>query len=117
MLICVNQSASMHPALDEGADFSINILHRSQTPIAARCSGAEKGEARFSIGDWGETEAGIPYLKTSQASIICKNDARLAYGTHSVFIGCVKQVFSTGEVNPLVYADGNYTFLKEIGIG
>lgn len=113
MLICVNRSASMHPQLGEGADFSINILHRSQIPIAARCSGAEKGEARFLIGDWEETEAGVPYLKTSQASIICKNDAQLTYGTHTIFIGCVMQVFSTSEVNPLVYADGNYTFLNE----
>lgn len=114
MLVCVNQTASMHPALNAGAPFCINILHSSQEPLARNCSGAIKGEARFDTGDWTEASNGVPYLRDSQASIVCDQDHTVSYGTHSIFIGRVREVFRDKEVDPLIYMDGHYRAFSNI---
>jgi flavin reductase (DIM6/NTAB) family NADH-FMN oxidoreductase RutF len=109
MLICVNKAASLHPVLSAGAGFCINILHSSHGHIAGACSGQAKGEARFEVGEWIDDGAGLPRLAGAQASIICKNELNIDYGSHTIFIGKVDEVFLSGDVDPLVYVDGRYT--------
>lgn len=113
MLICVNKTASIHPILAAGAPFCINILHAAQMHVSRACSGAMKGEARFEIGEWAETALDIPRLVQAQASFVCRNDMQTEYGSHSIFIGEVKEVFTDGVVDPLVYVDGRYTQVGE----
>ncbi len=108
MLVCVNRSASLYAPLAAGADFCINILHCDQEAISRACSGATKGEARFAVGAWGAIHS-VPVLLDGQASIVCKNETRVCYGTHEVFLGPVVAVRLHGEVMPLVYLDGRYT--------
>lgn len=109
MLVCVNRSASLHAPLSGGAPFAINILHQTQRDIAARCSGAVKGEARFELGAWTVGALGVPCLAGAQAHIICRSDGHhLDHGTHTVFIGDVVDVVVEGAVDPLVYVDGRY---------
>ena len=45
LLICVNQTASLHAVLDAGADFCVNILGLEQEELSHLCSGPIKGEA------------------------------------------------------------------------
>ncbi|KAI8937132.1 hypothetical protein NX059_006346 [Plenodomus lindquistii] len=112
LLICVNRNASIFMPLSNGAtNFCINILHSSQENVAGVCSGRVKGEARFETGNWEEDDAGTPYLADAQASFFCELDGSLAYGTHVAFVGAVKAVNVTGEVEPLVYLDGAYKVL------
>jgi flavin reductase (DIM6/NTAB) family NADH-FMN oxidoreductase RutF len=108
MLVCVNRSASLHAPLAAGADFCINILHCDQERISRACSGTTKGEARFAVGAWG-TIQDIPILLDAQASIVCKNETKVCYGTHELFLGPVVAVRLHGDVMPLVYLDGRYT--------
>jgi flavin reductase (DIM6/NTAB) family NADH-FMN oxidoreductase RutF len=109
MLVCVNKSASLHGPLAAGSDFCINILQASQAEIAALCSGPVKGEERFKIGAWRDSELGPPYLEGAQASITCRNVRSMEYGTHAVIIGEVVEVFDRAPIDPLVYVDGRYT--------
>lgn len=109
LLICVNRSASLHPVLAGGAPFCVNILHAAQGNISRACSGTMKGEARFTLGDWDQTVLDIPRLAEAQASFVCTNDQCTDYGTHSIFIGRVAEMFVNGAVDPLVYVDGRYT--------
>ena len=109
MLICVNRTASLYAPLSAGAPFAINILHHSQRDVAANCSGLLKGEARFGIGDWPETDLGAPRLGAAQASIVCRTTKQVDYGTHGIFIGDVAEVYMEGVAEPLVYVDGRYT--------
>jgi len=109
MLICVNRSASIHKPLSEGAGFCLNILHSSQEAISAVCSGKEKGELRFQQGAWAKSSGGLPYLEDAQACFMCRNDRAIDYGTHTMFIGQVDEVLTSGAVDPLVYVDGRYT--------
>ncbi len=112
LLICVNQTASIHTPLMDGAPFCVNILSQSQEWLAQLCSGAVKGEHRFSRGDWDTAELGVPYLRDAQASFVCVNDQSFVYGTHRIFIGRVLQTLTFGEVDPLIYIDGRYGCVK-----
>lgn len=108
MLICVNKTASLFAPLSQGADFCINILAAHQADISSLCAGKEKGEARFTIGDWRRSALGHAYLADAQASFFCRNVATLEYGTHGIFIGEVGEVIDLSPINPLVYMDGRY---------
>lgn len=109
MIISVNRSASLHAPLAAGADFCINVLASTQEDISRACGGALKGEDRFGVGDWIEGVNGVPVLASAQASIICKNELNVSYGSHGIFIGRVLDVHQYGDVDPLVYIDGRYT--------
>jgi flavin reductase (DIM6/NTAB) family NADH-FMN oxidoreductase RutF len=111
MLICVNKNASIHAALSAGSHFCINILRSDQGDVSAACSGAAKGEARFETGDWAAAAHAMPRLTDAQASFICTKEMQTDYGSHSIFIGQVNQMFVQGDVDPLVYVDGRYTVI------
>jgi flavin reductase (DIM6/NTAB) family NADH-FMN oxidoreductase RutF len=108
MLICVNQSANMHGPLAEGADFTINMLHAGQEHIARNCAGALRGEERFDEGDWQASDFGPPVLNDAQAYFVCRQEQRIDYGTHSIFIGQVVAAHAAQVIDPLVYVDGGY---------
>ena len=92
------------------SNFAINILHRGQIEISMGCGGKVRGEDRFGYGGWGE-ENGVPVLTDAQARIVCAKEARFDYGSHTIFIGRVTSVGIHGEVDPLIYVDGQYTGL------
>lgn len=108
LLVCVNHTASIYAPLKDVEYFGINILHSSHQPISERCSGATKGEARFEVGRWSESDEGVPSLCDAQAVIICRNDRNVEYGTHDVFFGRVVSARIFGDVSPLIYMDGRY---------
>lgn len=113
LLICINKSASIHEPLTNGASkFCVSILNSSQQTIAGVCSGKLKGEARFAEGNWADNDEGTPYISDAQANFFCELDGSLAYGTHVAFVGAIKAINVTGEVDPLVYANGHYTLLR-----
>ena len=110
LLVCVNRTATMYPYLAVGKDFCINILSQAHEDLSKLCSGAEKGEARFAVGDWREDpDTKTPFLGDAQASLICAIDAIHHYGTHAIVIGKVKRVHLHGDIYPLIYVDGKYT--------
>lgn len=114
LLICVNQTASLHAVLDAGADFCVNILGLEQEHLSHLCSGPIKGEARFQQGNWLTSEGGIPYLGDAQSAILCRQDGKFSYGTHTIFIGRIEQIHNNGQISPLVYLDGSYTTTAQL---
>jgi flavin reductase (DIM6/NTAB) family NADH-FMN oxidoreductase RutF len=114
ILICVNKTASIYPVLAAGNDFCINVLSGSHQELSAACSGALKGEDRFTIGEWRtDPDTDTPFLGDAQASLICAVDGTHHYGTHGIFIGKVKRVHLHGDVYPLIYIDGRYSSVIE----
>jgi flavin reductase (DIM6/NTAB) family NADH-FMN oxidoreductase RutF len=116
ILLCVNKNASIYPILNHGRDFCINVLSGSELheAVSKACSGGEKGEGRFTIGDWrDDPDTNTPFLGDAQAGLICAVDAIHHYGTHGIFVGKVKRVHLHGDVYPLVYIDGRYSSVLE----
>jgi flavin reductase (DIM6/NTAB) family NADH-FMN oxidoreductase RutF len=108
MLVCVNRSAVFHTALNRANDFAINVLGRAHIDISRLCSGGASPESRFNVGDW-DTRAAAPVLIDAQAAIVCRKDKELDYGTHTVFMGRIVSISINGDVDPLIYLDGQYT--------
>jgi flavin reductase (DIM6/NTAB) family NADH-FMN oxidoreductase RutF len=108
MLVCINRSATFHAALNQASEFAINVLSRAHVIISKRCSGEASAESRFKVGDW-DTRAAAPVLVDAQAAIICRKDKHLEYGTHTVFMGRIISISINGDVDPLIYVDGQYT--------
>ena len=107
LLVCVNRSASIHDPLSVRGRFCINVLGTSHEDHCLDFSGRQSGEGRFSRGRW-QTACGIPYLVGGQASIFCDVDQRIAYGSHTIFIGRVIRCLVRGESEPLIYVNGQF---------
>jgi flavin reductase (DIM6/NTAB) family NADH-FMN oxidoreductase RutF len=108
MLVCVNRSAGFHDALRHAGEFAINVLSRGHVDISRTCSGGAVGEDRFDVGSW-DRRAAPPVLIDAQATIICRKEKALQYGTHTVFMGRIVSISVNGDVDPLIYVDGHYT--------
>jgi len=107
LLICVNQSASLHAPLVERGRFCINVLMPSHHELVGYFSGQKTGEGRFESGDWRlDSVTGLPYLHGAQCNLFCRVESVTTVGTHSVIIAAVDSVQMSDEVTPLLYANG-----------
>ncbi len=115
VLICVNRGASAHPVIERTRAFSVNLLRDGQADIAARFAGMTglKGEQRFEGGDWTVQQTGAPVMADALASLDCELLLAHDHGTHSVFIGLVREVHSDGGADPLIYFRGSFSALRE----
>ncbi|WP_436642096.1 flavin reductase family protein [Microbaculum sp. FT89] len=103
--VCVNRTASLHPAIVSSQRFCVNFLNGRHEPLIPVFSGKVKGEARFAVGDW-VMEDGPPKLADAQATLQCVDDGRVDYGTHTIFIGRVETAEFTDIAEPLIWLDG-----------
>jgi flavin reductase (DIM6/NTAB) family NADH-FMN oxidoreductase RutF len=105
LLICANQSASIHDPLTGRGRFCVNVLTTEHEELVSAFSGRLKGDARFGVGEWHD-ENGIPYLEGAQCNLFCDVDRIVPFSTHSVIIGRVSAVRVEEGISPLIYADG-----------
>lgn len=106
MLIAVNESASISERLKSTRAFCINVLTCEQDHIVKSFSSSAMRSSRFDSDEWEQGAMGLPYLRTAQASIFCKEDGVLKYGTHTVFVGRVLEVSVGGTSDPFVWHNG-----------
>ena len=106
ILVCVNNSATIHDSLMKGENLCINILQKTQQEISNICSSKELESTRFQNDFWDTSD--IPFIKDSQANIFCKVDETVSYHTHKIVIGSVIHSQSAETFNTLMYADGGY---------
>lgn len=107
ILVAVNRSASVHPALTRGGPLCVNVLSECHRRLCADFSGAKKGEDRFQGNDWGE-RFGVPYLVGAQSNVFCTIEETLDYGTHTLFLCRVDDVQLGRSSQPLVYLAGGF---------
>ena len=112
LLVCVNRSASMAPALVKNARFSVNVLAADQIDVAKAFGGqlAVRGTGRFIYGNWHRVDdAEVPLLTGSRVSFECEVSHVHDWATHHIVIGTVLDVhFSNKSGKSLVYTDGKY---------
>jgi flavin reductase (DIM6/NTAB) family NADH-FMN oxidoreductase RutF len=108
LLVCVNQTAGLHDPLIASGRFCVNLLRACHTDLCGVFSGQREGHERFQFGDWLTDDSGLPYLADAQASLLCSVELKMAYATHTVFIGRVDAVRIFDEVSPLIYQDGRF---------
>jgi flavin reductase len=108
LLVCINQSSSLHLPLLSAGRFCINILHAEQDELARTFSRRDVGD-RFAHGKWKVDDSGVPYIADAQASIFCVVEETYRHRTHSIVAGAAYRVAVRDSVHPLLYQDGRYT--------
>ena len=113
LLVCVNKSATLHPALVEADYFSVTVLHKDQVETARLFSDNSMRDMRFADAGWQQHRLGPPLLANAQVGIICARSEMLAFATHTIVIGSVVDVVVREDINPLLYLDGAFESLKD----
>jgi flavin reductase (DIM6/NTAB) family NADH-FMN oxidoreductase RutF len=115
LLVCVNQSSETHPLIDAAGRFCVNLLAQEQAALAQRFAGAagEKGHAKYAGVAYETLPTGSRALKDCVAAIDCEVAARVAQGSHTLFIGRVGQVLLGERSRPLLYADRGYARMAD----
>ena len=108
LLVCANRQSRLHAALTPGAPFCVNILRVGHDDVAAAFGGRASHTERFGCGNWVVDEATPPYLEDALANLYCTVANSMDYGSHCIFIGCVREVRNGHDGPPLIYGDGRY---------
>lgn len=107
ILVAVNRSSGLHPALSAEGRFCVNLLAGEHQPLLGAFSQSARRAERFTSNDWDDASDELPRLSSAPAAVSCEVDQRVDYGSHTLFIGRVTGVRLTCEHNePLVWFDG-----------
>lgn len=108
VLVCINRSASIRAHLRPQANLCVNLLSIEHAALSRAFSGGVAPERRFDLGNWGDADDGVPYLRDATASLFCEVDQLIEYGSHSVAVGRVYSVRLGPNATSLVYRDGQF---------
>lgn len=105
LLVCINQSASMHGPTSRTRHFCVNMLDRRHAQFCEEF-GAAPSEDRFALGAWKKGAHDLPYLDDAAAAVFCRVEDKMHYGTHTIFIGRIETIIVDHPSQPLVYQAG-----------
>jgi len=109
VLICIEQTASVHDALTRAPTFVVNILAAKQEQVARRFSIVDID--RFDGVGFSRTRNGIAVLDDVLGVIECSKFALHDAGDHTVIVGEVEA--TRVEIGtPLLYYRGGYAQLE-----
>lgn len=110
ILVCVNQSATMHDDLIDGRNFCVNFLGHRHLELSRRFSSSEARESRFDGDRWTTLSTGAPVLEGALSALDCRLERTVEVGSHSVVFGKVIEirVAPTLGDKPLLYYDRHY---------
>lgn len=106
LLVCVYRESRFHAALQNNDLFCVNVLHEDQAETSQAFS---KPSALDDFDRYGWIERdGFCHLADAQATILCQIASRVAFGSHTVFIGAVLDANIRDSVAPLIFQNGVY---------
>ena len=111
VLVCLNRTASTHPAFASADRFLVNLLAHGQDHLARRF--ARSGVDRFAEGDAeGDVvpcELGLPGVPDACVRVACALHTLHDGGDHSILVGRVLDTHVDDDRTPLVYYDRTFT--------
>lgn len=111
MMVAVNQAASVHRIISESRRFCLNLMCNAQDGILEEFSRSDLRHKRFKADHWRESQLGLPVLRDALSSQVCSVEAAHDYGTHTIFIGRVEEVFvdfpDLKSRQPLIWCNGS----------
>ncbi|WPO43258.1 flavin reductase family protein [Tardiphaga sp. 42S5] len=115
LLVCVNKNSSAHGAIDRSGILCVNLLSAEDVDLVQVFSQTERRAERFASGDWRTLATGAPSLHSALVSFDCEVVERLSYGTHTIFLGAVKEVHSPEKyIDPLLYLDSAFRRVEKV---
>jgi flavin reductase (DIM6/NTAB) family NADH-FMN oxidoreductase RutF len=117
VLVCVDESATMHEVLGRATNFAVNFLAAEQEELSRRFGSGEPqrggiAEAdRFDGVGYSRSPGGAVLLNDALAHLECRVHARHPAGDHVIIVGEV-EVAVAHDARPLIYYRGGYTQLE-----
>jgi flavin reductase (DIM6/NTAB) family NADH-FMN oxidoreductase RutF len=106
--VALQRGRAIHEWLRDAADFTLNILHESQTDMVAHFGrGFLRGNTAFEGLEVDRTAGMAPVLSEALAFLDCRVVARCAAGDHELLIAEVKDGRLLGEGHPMVHVRKN----------
>lgn len=109
VLLCVDQSASMHPLLAVGREIAVNILAAGQEALSRRFSGPDRN--RFDGIGYRRGLTGAALLDDVLAMLECTVVRLYEGGDHTIVVAEVDTASARPE-RPLLYYRGGYAQLE-----
>jgi flavin reductase (DIM6/NTAB) family NADH-FMN oxidoreductase RutF len=104
VLLCIGRDRTMHDVLTSAERFAVNVLSANQAWLALRF--ARPGD-RFDGLATNPGRGGIPLLDGATAYFECRTHQAVAAGDHTIVLGEVQQLATTGR-DPLCYLRGGF---------
>jgi flavin reductase (DIM6/NTAB) family NADH-FMN oxidoreductase RutF len=105
VLVCVDRQADLHPLLEQGVPFVLNVLAADQEALSRRFA-AEEGD-RFAGLMLRATAGGLPLLDGIAAHVECEWHGKFPTGDHTAFLGLITGGAVTDR-KPLLHYRGAY---------
>ena len=110
VLVCIDESATWHAALDTSSHFVVHVLGEDQEGYSRRFA-SDRAE-KFTGLDLERTANGVLRLPDALATLECRIAARHREGDHTIVIGAVEQTaLRDAPGDPLLYFRGRYARL------
>lgn len=109
VLVCINRRSPIRAVILEHGAFGVNALRADQRRLSESFAGRPRRGLPydFTAARWERGDVGSPLLVGAVAAFDCRLDNAIEAGTHTIFIGDVRQaLFGPGV--PLVYARRAY---------
>jgi len=106
LLVCVYRESRFHKILQEQDLFCVNVLYSDQAEASQVFSKPATAEEQDRF-NWSHSD-GFCYLADAQANLFCENTRQVAFGSHTIFIGTVRDVIVRESVAPLIFQNGQY---------
>lgn len=106
-VVSINHAAQMHARLRAAGHFGVSFLSQEQHHLAAHFAGnrLERLNPDF------ELRGRTPILKRAVASVTADVVDTVSCGDHTLFIGSVTSLASSGATRPLLFYGGRYARL------
>ena len=109
VVMCIDETASMHETLVNGEYFGVNILASTQEAIARRF--AATGAQQFEGIGYRSGENGVPILNDVLAYVECRRISSARAGDHTIIVG-ETLAGSLRDARPLLYYRGGFAQLE-----
>jgi|SRR5699024_11201247 len=101
ILWSINKDVSTYPPFAAADQFAVNVLSGDQAQLA-NVFASEDEDKRFNHVDWVMSEAGLPVLDGTVATMQCRVHEKVEVGTHITFFGEVFDIQVNNDL-PLLY--------------
>lgn len=114
VLVCVHQLSPALALIQSNGRMCVNLLQAEQAHVADSFAGriAQWRDNRFACAQWIEQAGRAPQLEGALASLHCRLDQEVVFGSHHILIGVIEQVHCS-EATGLLYADRAYRQLGQ----
>ena len=108
VLVCIEKNVRTHDALSAARKFGVSILAQTQADLSGRFASKKIDDKFAGVAVTPGDELGVPLLDGAICAIECRVHSELPGGDHTIFVGEIMSVRTSGDEEPLVYFRSGY---------